>query len=284
MKHTAEWTPIDDRRTKFVHQWAPDAWTPDDDAPVVCVVHGLGEHGGRYDGLARQLVPAGLRVVAFDQQGHGHSPERRGCIDSYASLMDDIEAFISWAAPNPSQRRVLLGHSMGGNLVLNYALRKSALPCGVISSSPMIRAANEPHWLVERVGRVLMRMCPNYTLKSRPRAESLMSHPEEQAAFRNDDLFHAELSLRLGAELLDTGRWLLEHAHQLKVPTLLSHGTNDYLTCYQASQEFAGKAGEICQLEIFEDHLHDPFRDIDREEVIQKWVSFVYRLPLGVSA
>ncbi len=272
MKYSAQWTELGPGLKKYVHAWEPTA------APeaVVCIVHGLGEHGGRYAPLAADLVAAGFAVVAFDQTGHGHSPNARGCIVSYAGLMDDIEAVLKWVKQKYANLPcVLLGHSMGGNLVLNYALRKQFLPQAVISSSPMIRAAREPGRLFEGLARMVGLCAPNLRLKSTIDPAELMSDLQEQRALANDVLFHTYLSLRLGAALLDSGRWLLRDAPDLTTPTLLVHGANDRRTCPRASAEYAGRAGERCTFELLEGHYHDSFRDVERAAVIQRFVEFI---------
>ena len=272
MKYSAEWTEINPQVRKFLHVWEP-ASVP---TAVVCIVHGLGEHGGRYRRLAADLVRAGLAVVAFDQQGHGQSPGKRGCIDSYEALLIDIGMVLRWADRCfPDIPRILFGHSMGGNLVLNYVLRMDHPPEAMISSSPMIRSVREPGWLFESVARMLLTVAPNFRLKSNVVAERLMSDREEQQEFYSDALFHSRLSLRLGAALLDSGRWMLDNAQKLQVPTLLVHGTNDYLTSHIASAEFAKRAAEICQLELYEGQLHDTFRDRERDRVIERFVEFI---------
>lgn len=271
--YSARWQELDDSRRKYLHFWGDQP----NSRGTIYIVHGLGEHGGRYARLADAFCKQGFRVIAFDQQGHGHSPERRGCIESYDSLLDDIGALLQWGARDgQAAPHILFGHSMGGNLVLNYALRKPYLPHAVISSSPMIRAARPPGPLFERAARILLRIAPNLRIKSSPRVERLMSDPDEQELLRQDAMFHAQLSLRLGGALLDTGRWALQNAHRLKIPTLLSHGTQDDLTCPQASLEFAQRAGEHCRLQLLPDELHDPFRGLDREAVIHSFVEFLH--------
>ena len=124
---------------------------------------------------------------------------------------------------------------------------------------------------------MLLLVAPNYRLHSEVKPERLMSDPVEQQALRDDELFHSQLSLRLGAGLLDSGAWALDKAHQLGVPTLLTHGTQDFLTCCKASEAFAARAGGKCQLEILEGSLHDPFRGLERKEVIKTFIEFVDR-------
>lgn len=258
--------------SKFVHAWLPSS----PPLAVVCVIHGLGEHGGRYRALGRSLAEEGLAVYAFDQQGHGRSPEPRGCIASYESLLRDVEVFHLWVRQQfDDTASIMLGHSMGGNLVLNYALRDYPQPTALISSSPMIRAVRAPGYAVEQLARLFMAIAPNYRLRSHVVIERLMRDPEEQRALREDEFFHSQLSLRLGAALIDTGRWALCNAPRLRTPTLLTHGTHDYLTSTDASREFARLAGGACRLEICEGALHDPFRDLDRQQVISTFLQFI---------
>lgn len=274
MKTTAQWLDISPGQSKFVHTWQPEQ------APQanVAIIHGLGEHGGRYAPLAGRFVDAGFSVSAFDQQGHGRSPESRGKIHSYQSLLSDISAFMQWnQTQHPQIPTVLFGHSMGGNLVINFALRESAQLGSVISSSPMLEKAIPVSPIVVRLARWLMRIAPNVKLHSQVVAERLMSDPAEQQMLHDDELFHNQMTLRLGAGLIDSGHWALQHADRLRSPLLLSHGTNDYMTCCKASVEFAQRAGEACELVVLDGELHDPFRSLQRDEIIARYVDFVHQ-------
>ena len=272
VEHSEKWVPLDKQREKYVHSWSPVGRQP---SASVCIVHGLGEHGGRYHRLAERLADQGFQVLAFDQQGHGRSKLPAGCIESYPAMLADIGAFLSWAKTTFEVPVTLFGHSMGGNLVLNYALRMQNMPRCVVSSSPMIRVARKRTWPLEKIGRLLLPFVPNYCLRSNTPVERIMDDPLEQQLFRDDALFHRRLSLRLGAALLDSGAWLIENAANLKTPTLLSHGTADYLTCPKASIEFAERAGSTCRLVLWEDQLHDPFRGMEKDRVIDSFVTFV---------
>jgi acylglycerol lipase len=272
MNKTAEWLELTPGNRKYVYRWLPSQapWAN------VAIVHGLGEHGGRYHPLAEDLTKAGLAVSAFDQQGHGRSSEPRGRIRSYRSLLDDVADFLSWNNRlEPTRPTILFGHSMGGNLVINYTLRDYALPAGAIASSPMIRLPVQPKSAFLNFARVVSWVLPNTTLRSKVVPEHLMSDPVEQQLLREDELFHSQLTLRLGGGLLDSGPWAIEHASRLSVPLLLTHGTRDTRTCHLASAEFAQHAGPRCQLELLEGELHDPFRGLERQAVIARFVDFV---------
>lgn len=273
------WEDIPGSGRKYLHIWGDQL----NYHSSILIVHGLGEHGGRYHSLAREFAAAGHRVIAFDQQGHGQSTEKRGCITSYDSMLDDIAAMLTWIGDE--QPRILFGHSMGGNLVLNYALRRPELqPDAVISSSPMIKAVRPPHPVFEFILRMLMRVAPNMTIGSDTDPAKLMSDPKEQQALADDVVFHSSLSLRLGAALLDSGRWVLKHADQLKTPMLLTHGTADTKTCHKASIEFARLSTTACQLEILPERMHDPFRDVEREQALEKYFQFMDSIRNKVAA
>jgi alpha-beta hydrolase superfamily lysophospholipase len=274
VNYASAWVDFANGEKRFTHFWG----VPRKAQATLYLIHGLGEHGGRYHQFAQEMVQRGYFVIAIDQQGHGRTVGPRGCIKSYESLLDDIEALLKWDRHElPQGPKLLFGHSMGGNLVLNYSLRREFLPQATIASSPMIRASRPPGRLFELVARGALIVAPNFRIQSKPRAERLMDDPVEQLRFEQDDLFHSQLSLRLGGALLDTGRWLLDNAHQLRIPTLVSHGLEDDLTCPQASQEFAQKSGEICDLLLLPDHLHDPFRDRERKSVIDHFDQFYRR-------
>ncbi|MEO8270890.1 MAG: lysophospholipase, partial [Aureliella sp.] len=272
MKKTAQWLDISPRQSKYVTRWLPET------APQanVAIIHGLGEHGGRYDTIAQHFVRAGFSVSAFDQQGHGRSPESRGRIRSYSSLLDDIASFLKWNRTEHADiPTVLFGHSMGGNLVINYMLRNYPQPERVISSSPMLEKATPVHPSFVRFARWLMHIAPNLKLRSDVVVERLMSDPEEQQKLRDDELFHSQMTLRLGAGLLDSGAWALKHAAQLQTALLLSHGSSDYLTSYRASLEFARLAGDSCELVAIDGELHDPFRSLQRDSILARYVEFI---------
>ncbi|GAB5406112.1 MAG: alpha/beta hydrolase [Aureliella sp.] len=285
MHYVADWLELPSESggtsKKFVHTWTPSSGEAADAPPAivgnVVIVHGLGEHGGRYHSLAEKLTLAGFRVFAMDQQGHGKDHRPRGAIDSYESLLGDISDLLSWIGSTHDDRTILLGHSMGGNLALNHALRIGSGYRGVIASGPMIRAQRAPGPIAEFLLRSWCWLRPRSSMKSTVIAERLMSDRAEIESFEKDELFHSTLSLKLGAALIDSGRWALGNAHNLSVPMLVAHGDTDVLTCPDASKEFAERAGESCELKIWEGFLHDPFRCEGGDKVVASFVDFARR-------
>lgn len=236
---------------------------------VICLVHGLGEHCGRYGHVAAALNEAGYAVLACDKRGHGRSGGKRGVIPSYDALMDDIGLLLAQAEQRfPGKPRFLYGHSLGGNEVLNYALRRKPDLVGVIATSPGLRTAFKPPALQLAAGRLMNRLWPAFTLPNGLELAALSRDPAIIAAYQADPLVHDRLSARLGIELLRSGEWAIAHAAEFPVPLLLMHGTADRLTSHQASQEFAAKAPN-CTLKLWEGLYHETHNEPEKADVIR---------------
>ncbi|MCS6844193.1 MAG: lysophospholipase [Caldilineales bacterium] len=244
-------------------------WEPDDQPKaVVCLVHGLGEHCGRYAHVAAALNNAGYAVLACDKRGHGRSEGKRGYVPSYDALMDDIGLLLEQAAQRfPGKPRFLYGHSLGGNEVLNYALRRRPDVVGVVSTSPGLRPGFKPPALQLAAGRLMNRLWPAFTMPNGLEMDALCRDPAVIAAYQADPLNHDRLSARLGIGLLEAGEWAIAHAAEFPVPLLLMHGTGDRLTSPQASVEFASRAPR-CTLQLWEGLYHETHNDPEKDQVI----------------
>ncbi len=252
-------------------------WEPaDEPRAVVCLVHGLGEHCGRYAHVAAAMSEAGYALLACDKRGHGRSGGKRGHVPSYDALMDDIGLLLGQAEQRfPGRPRFLYGHSLGGNEVINYALRRQADLAGVISTSPGLRPGFRAAPLRVALARLMNRLWPAYTEANGLELAALSRDPAVVAAYQADPLVHDRLSARLGVGLLDAGEWAMAHAAEFPVPLLLMHGTADRLTSHEASQEFAAKAPN-CTLKLWEGLYHETHNEPEKMEVIGcviEWLS-----------
>lgn len=244
--------------------WAP-AGEP---RAVICLVHGLGEHCGRYAHVAAALNDAGYAVLACDKRGHGRSGGKRGHTPSYEALMGDIDLLLAQAAQRfPGRPRFLYGHSLGGNEVLNYALRRKPDLAGVVSASPGLRTAFKPPALQLAAGRLMNRIWPAFTMPNELELAAISRDPAVVAAYQADPLVHDRLSARLGMSLLESGEWAIAHAAEFPLPLLLMHGTADRLTSAPASQEFSAQAPN-CTLKLWEGLYHETHNEPEKEEVI----------------
>jgi alpha-beta hydrolase superfamily lysophospholipase len=207
-------------------------------------VHGLGEHTGRYAPVGRIFADSGFALLGFDQRGHGLSDGPRGHAPSYEALLDDVSGFLEQVKDRHAGAPIFLyGHSLGGNLVLNFALRRNPELQGVIATAPWLRAANPPPTAKVALARALNHIAPAITQKWGLETAALSHDAGIVEAYDVDPLVHGRISVRLFVTVAEAGEWALEHAESFPLPLLLMHGTADRVTSAWASQEFAARAG-----------------------------------------
>ncbi len=263
---------------RFVRCWHdPDATPSSHPREIVLgVVHGLGDHSGRFDALGRWFAGRGIRVFAFDQVGHGKSPGPRMRIPSYDALLDDVEIFLNHLRQrHPDASIGLLGQSMGGNFVLNHQLRQYSKVEWMIAGSPMLRSMKQPGPIHLSLLRLFAKVRPDHVLNTPVDPSQLSRDPAVQRAFLDDPLVQQRISLRLGRALIDSGRWALDHADLLTTPTLITHGDADQITCHQASIEFAQRSGGRAITKIWAQGTHDLHHDIIREEYLSSLYDWI---------
>jgi alpha-beta hydrolase superfamily lysophospholipase len=239
-------------------------------------VHGLGEHTGRYAHVAAALNEAGYAVLGCDLRGHGKSEGLRGHTPSYDALMDDIGRLLDEAAQRyPGKSRFIYGHSLGGNLVLNYTLRRKPPLAGVVSTSPAIRVANPLPVTQLTLAKVMNKLQPTMQMPNGLALDNLARDPEVIRAYKSDPLVHNKISVRLAVEMLQAGEWALAHAAEFPLPLLLVHGTADELTSAAATQEFAGKVRGDCTLKLWDGFYHETHNEPEKAEVLRFMVAWI---------
>ena len=244
--------------------WAPQA----EPKAALMLVHGLGEHVNRYDHVAAALTEKGYALLGFDLRGHGKSGGPRGHIPSYAALMDDISDFFKQIEERyPEAPRFLYGHSLGGNLVLNYALRRKPDLHGVIATGPWLRLAFDPPASQVTLGRLMNGIAPGFTQHSKLNTKGLSHDQRVVGAYENDPLVHDKISARLFVEMYETGQWALAHAAEFPLPLLLMHGSDDPITSARASREFAEKAGDKVTLKLWDGRYHEIHNELEKDQV-----------------
>ncbi len=240
------------------------------------IVHGLGEHSGRYAELAQCLTGAGYRVIAFDHRGHGLTAGKRGHVANYSLLLDDIACLITQlTSVGPSLPCFLYGHSLGGNLVLNYALRRQPQLAGLVISSPLLEPTAPPPLWKRAVAHMLDYVWPSLTLSTGVTTTKLFHDPDAIASRESDPLVHDRVSARLGIQMLSAGLWALKHAHELTLPCFLMHGDADKITSPAATRIFAEHVGSPSELYISAQGLHELHREADREETFRRITDFL---------
>lgn len=246
---------------------------------VICLLHGLGEHSGRYESFAVPLTGAQHAVLTFDLRGHGRSEGRRGHAPGFEALHRDIDHLLDEAAERFDDiPRFLYGQSMGGTLALTHALRRSTPYCGIIASSPNIRPALAvPPWK-RFLGGLLYSTWPTFSMSNGIRHQDLSGDPNVGETYERDPLKHDRVSARLGIDLLRNGVRALQNASRFPVPLLLLHGTEDRITSSQATREFAREAGGSCTLRMLETTSHELHNDPNSEHLFNSILEWIDRL------
>ncbi len=248
------------------HTWeAPNA------KAVLALVHGHGDHIQRYDLLAESLSSQGIAVVGMDWLGHGKSSGKRGHFPRADQPLDSLAALLAHAKSQyPDLPLFLMGHSMGGNLVANFVLKRKPALAGVILSSPWFRLAFQPSAFDLFLAKTMYNIWPSFTQSSKLDAKGISRISSEVTRYQADELIHDSVSPGLYMAVTQGGEYALKNASDWTLPLLTYHGSADPITSSEASQEFVDAAGgSDLSFHSFEGAFHEVHHDEQREDVHQ---------------
>lgn len=252
-------------------------WEVENPSKVLCIVHGLGEHGGRYIELAEKVSSAGISVFALDHRGHGESQGKRGHTPSLLQSISDVEELLKTARHfNNDAPLVLFGHSMGGNIVANYMHSMNTNEVsGFILSAPWFRLYAEPtEWKVQ-LGRLMNGLWPSFPQSNDLQPDLLSRDTIICEDYINDPLVHNKITPRLYFEITNGGTQGIEKASKIRTPGLVYHGNDDRLIDVEGSRAFADKAVEVIEWWEIDGAMHEPHNDLVKERVISKVIDWV---------
>ncbi len=222
---------------------------------TVLIVHGLGEHAGRYAHVAAWLAERGFATLAYDHRGHGRSGGPKGVISAPTALADDLTTVVNTLRPKEG-RFILLGHSMGGAITAEFVARRIHSADAVILSSPALKARLS---FFQRVQLAIgLAMTPGLALSNGLDATGIAHDPATVKAYLDDPLVHDRVSARLAKAILDAGDVALAAAPKWSTPTLLVYGGSDRLVDPAGSDAFAASAPrEIVESKRFAALYHE---------------------------
>lgn len=216
-----------DGETQLVRRWSVA-----DPKAALLLVHGIGEHSGRYVHVGHFLASAGIDVVAYDNRGFGQSGGRRAHIDDFETFLDDIEDHLA-------QRRnlgvpvILMGHSLGGLMAATYLVSDRPQPDLAVLSSPAL-AAEVPRWQ-RIVAPILGRFAPSLFIKGTQMSGLLSRDEEVERAYHEDPLVILGATAGLGKAIFETMAETSNRIDRIRVPTYVLHGEDDELVPQTAS-------------------------------------------------
>jgi alpha-beta hydrolase superfamily lysophospholipase len=256
----------------FYQRWRPEG----EPRAILAIVHGFGEHSGRYMNGVNYLVPRGYAVYGFDHRGHGRSPGKRGHINNWSEYRDDVCAFVKLVAESePNRPMFMLGHSLGGLIALEYGLHYPGGLRGIIASSPLLVQAGLSPVLIA-TSKILSRVAPSVAIKTGLDASTISRDPAVVKAYQEDPLVHSFGTPRLSTEITAAQNWTNAHAGDLKLPLLLIVGSEDRLVPPEGGRRFFDAVTFADKQKLdYQGAYHETHNDIIASQVmadVERWL------------
>lgn len=244
-------------------------WVPDSPMAVLVVVHGLGDHSGRYGPFTRYFVERGFAVALYDQRGHGRSEGERGHAEQFQDFLQDLAQFVQLTKERfPKLPLFLVGHSFGGQVALNFVVRYAKGLRGIVLCSPnVVLKLPVPNWKKKVAAWAkdsMGRMKISHQLDSK-----LLSHaPGVVAAYDNDPLVFTHVTARLGAIIMHNLDIIMALASRIHLPALFLQAGDDAICDPEGTRAFFQRVPIANkQLKIYDGMYHELFNETDRDRV-----------------
>jgi alpha-beta hydrolase superfamily lysophospholipase len=250
----------------FAQSWVPDS----PPAAILGIVHGFGEHSGRYDNVVTEMLAHEIGVVGFDLRGHGRSPGQRGHIHSWREYHGDLQAFLTWIFGQKfGSSTFLLGHSLGSLIVSEFILSQPKDLSGIVLSSLAVDPVGAAKPVLVAIAKLLSRIWPTFPIELGLDANALSRDSHVVKAYKTDPLVHGMTSARWGTETLAVIERIKASASQVSLPLLMLHGREDRINSAAGAQEFFRNASpDIGEFRGYVDSYHEPHNDLDHPKVV----------------
>ena len=260
----------------YIRGWEPTSKRP---KAVLALIHGLGEHTGRYVHVGKTMTDAGYALVGFDLRGHGKSGGARGHFPTLTAVIQDMRQFFKYLVQRyPDIPHFLYGHSLGGLLSLSYALQYNAGLNGVMVTGVALRSPLQSQKGKIAMVNVLGSLLPAVTLPSGLDATTISRDADVVKKYVNDPLVHDKTSLGLGKAAIKAIEYCFAHAQEFKPPLLIMHGAADKLTYPSGSEDFAKLASENNKdvtLKLWDGLYHEVHNEPEKAEVFKVMIEWL---------
>ncbi len=253
-------------------------WLPSSRARSILInLHGLGDHSSLYPSLSNYFPGRGTAVYAFDMRGNGRSPGQRAYLESWEDFRGDLHAFVAHVRRwEPGLPVFVLGHSLGGLVVLDYALHYPDGLSGVIAAAPPLGKLGVPPVLMA-LGRIMSRIWPRFSLEVGMDLSGLARDPAVIETVLSDPLFHRRGTARVSTDVTAAIARVQARAADLAVPLLILHGAADRMVPPDGSREFFQKVRHpVRELREYPEAYHGLFADWDQKQVLadlERWLN-----------
>ncbi len=245
------------------------AWIPEAVRAVLVIVHGLGEHSGRYAQLAGFLNKKGFACFALDHRGHGQSGGKRGHVLAFSEYLDDLDQFWKTVRERyPDKKAFALGHSLGGLIATLWAMSQPEGLDGLVISSAAYAVKIEASPVKLALGRFFSKYAPGLSLSNEIDPKFISHDPDVVKAYIDDPLVHGRVSARFYTSFMGAIENCQARAAELNVPVLIMQSGEDRLVDPKGSEVFYSRAGSQDKtLKIWDGFYHEMFNELERDRV-----------------
>ena len=274
MRYEAGYFRSHDRLDMFFRHWRPDG----EPQATLWIVHGIGEHSGRYFPMAEYFVARDIEVYAMDNRGHGRSGGKRGHVDSFQQFLDDLHTFWLRFGPEGDRPVVLFGQSLGALIALHYSAKHAEDLHSLVFAAGAFSLPEKLPSLKLALARLLLRFKPDTTFGNEIDPNCLSSDPDVVKAYLDDPYVHDRISVKLFFELVDRVNAAPEVASQVDRPGLFMHGAEDCLLPQRGTERiYTNWRGEPKELVIWPGMRHDLPNDRGCEQVFAKMTEWILK-------
>ncbi len=274
LNHQEGWLEASDGVRLYAQWWRPSGIPK----AIACLIHGGGEHSGRYAHVAQALTRSGYLVGAVDLRGHGRSPGRRLFIRSFDEYLTDVRSLMAQAVKEaPGTPVFLLGHSLGGLIATLFVISERPAIAGLVLSGPFLEIGQGISKTGRRLAPIMGRLFPTLTLANALDTTAVSRASEVVSAYATDPLVHhGGIPLGTGAEVMKAIAKVDARMAEVQVPLLIFHGTADRLAAVDGSKRFYARASSSDKtLRLCEGLFHEVFNEPEREALLDELVRWL---------
>lgn len=259
----------------FFQSWKPAGA---DKKPILVFVHGMAEHSDRYQNPVSYFNDRDFGIYAMDLRGHGNSSGRRVYAESIDEFLKDIRLFVEHVRRREKDKKIfLIGHSFGGQLVLNFGAHFPEDVDGIVVSSPNVQLRVRLPLIKRLAAPILSRVIPKVALSNELDPSMVSRDPAVVEAYRNDPKIERRITTRLADIVLENHLHILDLAKKFRVPCFLMHAGDDVICHPRGTEEFFKRIPiRDKALKIYEGFYHELFNEIGREQVfrdMEEWIT-----------
>jgi acylglycerol lipase len=255
------------------------SWLPDKDTKAVIIaVHGLAEHIGRYKNVVNYLVPRGYAIYGLDHRGHGKSQGIKGYVDRFDDYITDLKTFYDMVhKEQPDKRIFMLGHSLGGLIAVDYAVKYQAGLVGLVVSAPLLKIGESVSPATVFMAKIISALAPKMGVTTLD-ATAVSRDQAVVDDYVNDPMvYRGKTSARLGVEMIKITSAIPEMIPAITLPLLVMYGTEDRLCDPEGSKMLYEKASSKDKtLKAYKGLYHEIFNEPEHDAVladVDTWLS-----------